>query len=110
MEHNYLKEDHLRNIPVKFGKNPIYSFEEKFFEGKVYGRTHGRTDRRTDGRRDGHNAMTIARWISASGNKNRFRAVTQNRLTGERETLYTFCPWPTKVPYCFLDTRVKSQV
>ena len=55
------------NIPVKFGKNPVSVSEEKFFTEKVYGRTHGRTDGRTH---DGHNAMTIARWPSASGAKN----------------------------------------
>ena len=33
MEHNYLKEfeeDHLKNIPLKFGKNPVNSFREVF--------------------------------------------------------------------------------
>ena len=62
MEHNYLKElkeDHLRNIPVKFGKNQDNSFRgEVFFVGKINGRTHNR-----------HNAMTIACWPLASGAK-----------------------------------------
>ena len=35
------------NIPVKFGKNPVSSSEEKFFKEKIYGRTHARTDGRT---------------------------------------------------------------
>ena len=37
---------------------------EEFFEGKVYRCTNGRTDGQMDA---GHNAMTIARWPSASG-------------------------------------------
>ena len=37
--------------------------EQKFFEGRVYGHKPRRTN-------DGHNAMTIARWHSASGAKN----------------------------------------
>ena len=57
---------------MKFGKNPVNSSEEKFFEGGVCGCTHartdGRTNRRTNGRMlDGHNTMTIARWPLASG-------------------------------------------
>ena len=35
IERNYLKEDHLRNIPVKFGKNQSIVSEEKFFKGRV---------------------------------------------------------------------------
>ena len=55
------------NIPVNFVKLQSTVSEEKFFEGSVYGCTHARTDGRTH---DGHNAMTIARWPSASGAKN----------------------------------------
>ena len=48
MEHNYiwrnLKEDHLRNIPVKFGKNPFNSFWEVFLK-EVF--TDAWTDRHT---------------------------------------------------------------
>ena len=33
---------YLRNIPVKFGKNPVYSFWEVFVKEKVYKRTHAR--------------------------------------------------------------------
>ena len=46
---------------------------EKFFEERVYRRTHRRTDAQTDGR----NAMTIARWPSASGADN---CVRENSL------------------------------
>ena len=51
-----------RNIPVKFGKNPVNSFLKEEF-------TDARTDERTD---DGHNAMTIALWPLASGAKNMY--------------------------------------
>ena len=45
-----LKKDHLRNIPVKFCKNPVISFwGEVFFEGRVYGRTHTWTNGWTNG-------------------------------------------------------------
>ena len=66
MEHNYLKEFERRPPKEQVKIQSIVS-EEKFFKEKVYGRTHGRTDGRTH---DGHNAMTIARWPSASGAKN----------------------------------------
>ena len=62
-----MKEDHLRNIPMKFCKNQVQiNSPEKFFEGKVYDEL---TEGRTEGRTDGHNAMTIARWPLASGAK-----------------------------------------
>ena len=38
-----LKEDHLRNIPVKFGKNPVYSFW-----GEILLRKSLRMDKRTN--------------------------------------------------------------
>ena len=50
-----LKEYHLRNIPVKFRKNPVNSFSGEVFRRKSL-RTHARTDGRTH---DGHNALTI---------------------------------------------------
>ena len=38
--------------------------------------TDARTDERTDGRtHDGHNAMTMARWPSASGAKNEIQTI-----------------------------------
>ena len=54
------KEDHLRNIPVKFGKNPVNSFWGEVFGRKsLQTRTYERTDRcmhrRTNARRtQGH--------------------------------------------------------
>ena len=44
---------------MKFGKIQSIVSEEKFFESKVYGHT------------EGHNTITIARWPSASGAKNK---------------------------------------
>ena len=84
-----LKEDYLRNVPVKFGKNPVYSFWGKFFKEKVYGCTQGRTDRRTH---DKHNTITIAYWSSTSGARNcllwaiSFPTVLPKTCTGDIKT------------------------
>ena len=50
----------------------------------TYGRTHTRTDAQTNGQTDTrrHNAMTIARWPSASGaNKPEQRETKKDRQT-----------------------------
>ena len=70
IEHNYLKE--FQRGPPKehsFGKNPVNSFWGQVFWRKSLRTTwtHARTDGLTH---DGHNAMTKARWPSASGAKN----------------------------------------
>ena len=57
-------------MPVTFVKIQSIVSEEKFFEGRVYGRTHAQPDRLT-------NAMTIARWLSASGAKKTIFIVMQ---------------------------------
>ena len=65
MEHNYLKElkeDHLRNIPVKLGKNIVNSFWEVFWRQSL--QMHTRMNAPTH---DRQNAMTIAQWALASG-------------------------------------------
>ena len=53
MEHNYsknLKEDHLRNIYVKFGKNTVNSFWGEVFLKEEF--TDACTDERIDGQTD----------------------------------------------------------
>ena len=68
LKNTTMKEDHLRNSPVKFRKNPGNSFWREVFLKEEFtdARTHGRMDAYTH---DRHNAMTIARWPSASGAK-----------------------------------------
>ena len=59
-----------------WGQNFIFiRYKVSLFEGRVYRRKHTQTDGWTNGHthtctHDGHNAMTIARWTSASAAKN----------------------------------------
>ena len=50
-----LKEDHLRNIPVKFGKNPVNRFWEVLCRKSL--RTHPRTTQRYD-----NSLLTFGQW------------------------------------------------
>ena len=58
-----MKAYFLRNIPVKFCKNPVNGFCKTFFKNKKF------TDACTDERTDGCTTLTIARWSLASGAK-----------------------------------------